>query len=153
MFVNKGSEILCLRYVDVGGFDCIKEHLKVIDQKGYVWFGKIGNKPMASKLRRILREGDGYLLLKSPRKSHLCIFNSFSEESPENADYPEYYSSEILPDRQFSMWFRITSISDALGPTVLRNIILISSRSTIVETAQASMASHFYTVAKIDIEV
>jgi len=43
--IEKGKEILCLKFANAYGLDCIQEHQKIMDELGYVWLGKIGNKP------------------------------------------------------------------------------------------------------------
>jgi len=36
LIIEKGKDILCMRFVNVGGYDCIDEHIKILDKKGYV---------------------------------------------------------------------------------------------------------------------
>lgn len=41
LIVEKGTEILCVKFVNVGGFDYVREHNQILSKKGFVWFGKI----------------------------------------------------------------------------------------------------------------
>ena len=110
LIIGKGKDILCMRFVNVGGYDCIDEHLKVMDKKGYVWFGKIGNKPTDKALVKMLEEESNYILLKEPQNAYICRFEAYSENMPSEDEYPDYYKKEILPTRYFSLWFKLVYI-------------------------------------------
>lgn len=45
MIVKERDKLLLIRYSDLKGIDCMKEHIEVLNEKGYVWFGKIGSVP------------------------------------------------------------------------------------------------------------
>lgn len=153
IIIEKGKNLICVRFVDLGGFDCIKEHNDLIEKNGYVWFAKIGNKPAMKVMQNMLDDKTPYLLLKDPRNAYIAEFSEFSEDKPLEGEYPEYYKTEIPPSRKISVWFKITSIKKVEDLNLLNNIVLISSRSPILETTKKSMASHFFTVARCDIEI
>lgn len=151
LIIEKGKDILCMRFVNVGGYDCIDEHLKVMDKKGYVWFGKIGNKPTNKALVKMLEEESNYILLKEPQNAYICRFEAYSDKMPADGDYPDYYKTEILPTRHFSLWFKLVYIKKVDDMNLLSSVVLKSSRSPILETTSKSMASHFYTVTREEI--
>lgn len=153
IFIERGKDILCVRFVDIGGFDCIQEHLELIKKHGHVWFGKIGNKPTAKVLNRMIEEKSNYILLKDPKNAFICEFEAFSETKPDNCEFPIYYQTEIMPTRNFSIWFKLTSIVKVHDLNSLNNVVLKSSFNPILETARRSMASHFYTVTLKDINL
>lgn len=153
MKIEKGKEILCIRFVNIGGYDCIQEHLKLINSSGYVWFGKIGIKPMKKKLEKMIKDNSKYILLKEPKNAYFCEFDTFSELSPQDNNFPSYYRSHIMPNRNFSIWFKLTSIRKIEDIDALNQIVLKSSRCPILETTRSSMASLFYTVARRDINL
>jgi hypothetical protein len=153
MKIEKGSEILCIRFVNIGENDCIQEHLNIIKSLGYVWFGKIGTKPMIKKLDKIRDNQSNYILLKDPKNAYICEFDAFSDSQPNDNEFPKYYKSEILPTRVFSIWFKLTSIKKISDVDSLNQIVLKSSRSPILETTRSSMASFFYTVARREIDL
>lgn len=152
MIIEKGKDILCMRFANLGGHDCIDEHKKVINEKGFVWFGKIGNKPTDKALDKMIENESKYILLKEPQKAYICRFESYSHEIPAADEFPNYYSTEILPTRSFSIWFKLASIMEVDNLSVLNNIVLKSSRNPILETTKKSMASHFYTVTRENID-
>lgn len=151
MLIERGKDILCIRFSDVGDYDCIREHLEILNNIGYVWFGKIGNKPASSIIEKMQKEKSNYILLKDARNSYICTFDSFQHHEPKKEQFPNYYLSEILPSRLFSVWFRLTSISKINDIEILDSIVTKSSWSPFLETARKSMASHFYTTTKNDI--
>lgn len=149
--ITKGKEILCLRFANVGGLDCIQEHIKILNKSGYVWFGKIGNKPSSKILNEMIENKSNYILLKEPKKACICQFEVYGDGVPDISEYPNYYNTEILPTRQFSIWFKLTSIIKVNSMSELDNIVVKSSRSPILETSRKSMNSQFYTITTKDI--
>jgi len=150
--IQKGKSILCLRFANVGGFDCIDEHIKMLEKNGFVWFGKIGSKPASKALNEMIADNSRYILLKEPKKSYICEFENYKEDMPDKNLFPDYYNTEILPNRKFSIWFKIISILEVNETEKLNSIIVKKSRSPILETARKSMSSHFNTIAKDDVE-
>jgi hypothetical protein len=148
LIIDKGKDILCMRFVNVGGNDCINEHQKIMNEKGFVWFGKIGNKPTAKALDKMLSEKSNFILLKEPKNAYICEFEAYSDKKPREGEFPDYYTTEILPTRHFSLWFKLVAIRHVEDLSLLNSVVLKSSRSPVLETTKKSMASHFYTVAK-----
>lgn len=154
MNIKKNTEMLCLRFTDVGTIDCIEEHKKLIEDIGYVWFGKIGVKPGEGKVKSILSDGIGYLILKKPDGVYICKFDEYSYISPSDYEYPSYYNDkELLGMREFSMWFRISEVKEFNDNDKLRDIVVKSSRETFMVTANKSMSSLFYVVNKKEINL
>ncbi len=153
ILIEKGKKLICIRFVDLGGFDCIGEHNKLIKQNGYVWFAKIGNKIATKVVEKMIDDETPYLLLKDPRKAYIAEFSEFCEVTPSDGGYPDYYKTEIPQSRIISTWFQLTSIKKVDDLAILNDVVLISSRRPILETTKKSMASHFFIVAKSDIEV
>lgn len=154
MRIKKNTNMLCLRFSDVGGMDCIKEHEDVIRVKKFVWFGKIGIKPAKSRVESLLSGGLGFLILKKPNGIYLCEFDSYSYEQPEINEYPSYYDNKVLlGERDFSIWFRIKSIVELSKKETLDNIVVKSSREPFLITANKSMSSVFYVTNRMDLDV
>jgi hypothetical protein len=152
MIIEKGKDMLCMRFVNVGGYDCIEEHKTLLNKNGFVWFGKIGNKPTDRALEKMIQDKSNYILLKDPSKAYICTFETYQYDMPTDG-FPAYYSTEILPNRKFSIWFKLLYITEVTDLSVLNDIVLKSSRSPILETARKSMASHFYTVTKREVVI
>lgn len=144
--IEKGKEILCLKFANADGLDCIQEHQKIMNELGYVWLGKIGNKPAYKTLYKMVINNSAYILLKESKKAYICQFKSYSERIPYTSEYPNYYNTEISPNIKYSIWFKLTSIIEVNNIKILDNIVVKSSRSPILETMKKSMASHFNTI-------
>lgn len=154
MRIEKNTDMLCLRFVDVGKLDCIGEHIDVIKKNNYVWFGKIGVKPAKNKVEAMLEDGKGFILLKKPKGVYLCEFDAFSYDRPEYHEYPAYYNNKILlGEREFSIWFRITEIIEVKDNEILDEIIIKSSREKFMITVNKSMTSIFYVVNRKEVEL
>lgn len=132
MLIEKGKNLICVRFVNLCGFDCVKEHNDLIERSGYVWFAKIGNKPAIKIMQKMIDDKTPYLLLKDPRNAYVAEFSEFREAKPSDGDYPEYYKTEIPPSRKISVWFKLKSIKRVENLNLLKNIILKSSRSPIL---------------------
>jgi len=150
MHIERGTPIILLKFADVGGINTISEHKKLINSIGHVWFGKIGSKPSSNKLASYLKNGKGSLVLRSPKCVYYCEFDAFTESEPSNAEYPEYYKN-LMPNRNFDIWFRIISMTEVVRMDLLENLVLESSRSPMHEALKRSMGSFFYTIARNDI--
>lgn len=154
MKIKQKTDMLCLRFVDVGKLDCIDEHKAIIKKNDYVWFGKIGVKPAKSKVEAMLDDGNGYIMLKKPNGVYLCEFDAFSNDKPEDHEYPTYYNNKnLIGEREFSMWFRIREILEFEDKEILNEIIIKSSREKFMITANKSMSSLFYVVNRKEIEL
>lgn len=126
----------------------IAAHLRVIENHGFVWFGKMGS-PMARArievLNRQIVEGTPtYLVLVRARANgrtvHLCRISDMSRERPtDEASIPAYYRSRP----GVGVWIRLTSIQSA-SPAVLAKLQVSSSSSPLTQTLAASAKSFFY---------
>lgn len=151
--IEEGKEILCIRFVNVGGYDCIEEHQNMINSIGYVWFGKIGSKPATKILEKMINNKSNYILLKDPKNAYICKFDAFSLSMPKDNEFPNYYKSEFINRKNFSIWFKLIVIKRVEDLRKLNVVVVKSSLSPILETTNRSMASFFYTVTRQDISL
>lgn len=155
MILYKGSKQLLLKFGYLHGIDCIQEHQNVINNLGYVWFGKIGIRPKSSIIDKMLDSElkSNFIILKSAKECYLCHFDKYSLISPENG-FPEYYISHLrMTSDTFSIWFRITEMKKISDLTSLQEIVVESSGNPLLVACRQSMAAHFFTIANKDIEV
>lgn len=144
MRIPERSNHICIRYSDLKSIDCATEHKNVIDKKGYVWFGKIGSKPRRDILDTILEEKTNYIILKSKKDCYICTFEKYTEQIPEDKNYPKYYD-ESFNLENFTIWFKLTSMIKVEDQDILSNIIVKSSKNPLINACNKSMASHFFT--------
>lgn len=95
MIIPVKTQMLLFRFSNYGKNKFIDEHIKVLNDKGFVWMMKIGKRTNVDKINEILRQG-GYLVLKSPvrdgEKYYLAQFTEVKECEPDEEYAPEYYS-------------------------------------------------------------
>jgi|APSaa5957512622_1039677.scaffolds.fasta_scaffold100165_3 hypothetical protein len=106
---------------------------------------------MIRRKQTMVTEDSKYLLLKKPGNAYICEFEDISEETP-NSGYPEYYKTEIFPNRQFSIWFKLISIKEINNIDLLNHVITKSSLNPILESTARSIAPHFFTFTKEEID-
>ena len=153
MFIEKGKELVCLRYADFKGIDTIEEHNELIEKQGYAWFGKAGSKPKVDRLDIMLENKPAFIILKSKVGYFICEFEEYSLDRPNDGDYPEYYKDHVLSDMHISMWFKILKIKKVLDTMKMEKIVVSSSKRTVPDVIRHSMSSSFYTKAIENIEV
>lgn len=128
MVIKENTNMLLFRFRDFGKYDFIDTHREFIEKNGYVWLLKIGKKTSSERLSEIQREG-GWMILRSPKadggKSYVVKFVSFTEETPNDGMFPEYYE-EVINSEDFweatCQWFkidRIISLSDEFSKTLV----------------------------------
>lgn len=128
MVIKENTNMLLFRFRDFGNYDFIDTHREFIEKHGYVWLLKIGKKTSSEKVSVIQREG-GWMILRSPKakgsNSYVAKFVSFSEETPKDGMFPEYYE-EVINSEDFweatCQWFkidRIISLSDKSSKTLV----------------------------------
>ncbi len=119
----------------------IFHHQKVIDENGYVWFGKFGNRISKDIINEQLSNNDPqFLLIKSGGIDRYWVhFDKFQEEQPEIMLIPEYYrntSSEI------KSWFRVKKFETA-DKNVLSQCRVLSSGDILSNVSKHSMNPYF----------
>lgn len=152
MIIPEMSNHICIRYADLKSIDCAYEHKAVIEEKGYVWFGKIGSKPRRDILDKILEEKISYIILKSKNECYICTFDKYVEKIPEDKNYPNYYEKSFELEN-FTIWFRLTSMVKVEDKNILSNIVVKSSRNKLINACNSSMASHFFTFNRNEIQL
>lgn len=152
MIIPEMSNHICIRYADLKSIDCSYEHKKVIEETGYVWFGKIGSKPRRDVLDKILEEKTSYIILKSKYDCYICTFEKYIEVVPEDKNYPAYYNKSFELEN-FTIWFKLTSMIKVKDKNILNDIVVKSSRNKLVNACNSSMASHFFTLNRKEIKI
>jgi len=104
--MKDGQNYLLLRYSTGTVKDCIKLHKEVLAEKGYCWFGKIGNVPSAHILQQVFDESQPVLVLYRKNAAFICNVKKYSMRTPQDG-VPRYYQDEgIFP----SVFFCLESI-------------------------------------------
>jgi hypothetical protein len=133
----------------------IAVHREILQNEGYVWFGKMGAKiggPRTAALREQIEAGiETPLILVRARVNgrtvHYCRISSFTRERPSKEEshcIPSYYRRR----EDVGVWFRLTSM-DQVRPGWLNDATVCSSQRPLPQTLATSVASFFYVATPI----
>lgn len=75
----------------------IEAHEELIKKKGYVWYGKLGNKIASSVLSDILENAEPRILLihSGATYRYWAYVDKIQHEIPETEGIPAYYRNEV----------------------------------------------------------
>lgn len=119
----------------------IAAHQQCIEQKGYVWYGKLGS-AVSDKMCKELMANDStkILLIHSGRTARYWAYiDKVQKEIPKLVDIPEYYRNQA---GLFKTWFRVTKIEEA-DKTVMAHCVVASSGAPLSRTSKSSMSPYF----------
>lgn len=135
------KKILIVRYGKNIVLDCIQNHKKVIDDKGFCWFGKIGRSPSAKVLSDTIHN-NGKIILYSSTECFICDCSEYTTKKP-ITNYPKYYDEYIFnQSKEPSIYFELRSIS-SIDISELNELVVSSSKNNLLNTLKKSMNSFF----------
>ena len=134
---------IALRFGEHFAPECgtIAAHQKIIDEMGFVWYGKLGA-PISEKVKtEILSLPQPRILLISSGKAgrywaHVC---EIQRETPVCDAIPLYYREF---SNKFKSWFKITSINPA-PKNIMSQCRVASSQAPLGEASRHSMSPYF----------
>ncbi len=134
---------IALRFGEQFSPECgtIMAHQKLIDELGYVWYGKMGN-PISDKVIKEIMKGEGtkVLFIQSGEPNRYWAYVSeITKKTPPLNGIPEYYRNKA--DR-FKTWLKITKFE--LAPkNIMSKCRVISSGASLSVTSRHSMSPYF----------
>lgn len=141
--LQQGQKILILRYGKQIVEECIKLHQDIIEDSGYVWFGKLGTAPGKKSIDSILDEEYPQLILYTRGEGYLCSVENISYDIPAGG-YPEYYRNELFDKLIYpSVYFKLTLI-EKIEISNLDKLTVVSSGNSALDTLMHSMASFLF---------
>ena len=134
---------ISLRYTDrfAPQNGTIQEHQRILDEKGYVWYGKMGS-PISEKVAEMILKNDvpRFLLIHSGYTERYWMhIDDISRERPADNDFPQYYHK--MGDN-FRTWFRVVKI-EAADRDVIGKCKVASSGASLSEVSRHSMSPYF----------
>lgn len=152
MKIEKGKKMLLVRYSDYLYDNCIDDHINVIKEKGYCWFGKVGKqKPSQKFCDIVLKDEKPMIILHSAKKSFICNVSDIIFEKPKDGVFPEYYEAFLFEKgNEPSAYFKITSC-DEISKSVLSCFVVSSSRNYLTYSLHSSMNSIFMIECQKDV--
>lgn len=134
---------IALRFGEHFSPECgtIAAHQQIIDERGYVWYGKMGN-PVATRIvEELLALDDTKILLINSGKAdrYWARVSDIKKETPEKAGIPSYYRDNT---EKFKTWFKVTSFEPA-PKDIMSKCYVVSSGAALGEVSKHSMSPYF----------
>ena len=134
---------VALRFAENFAPDCgtIAAHQDVIDERGFVWYGKLGSPVSAKAAGEIFMEDDPRILLihSGGAERWWAHIEAIKRETPELSAVPSYYRNRA--DR-FSCWFKVVSFERA-DAKVMSSCFVASSGKVLTEASRHSISPYF----------
>lgn len=123
----------------------IEAHNEVIQEKGYVWYGKLGNRIATSMFDEILKNDEPRILLihSGAPDRYWAYVDKIQHDIPEIDDIPAYYRDEA---GRFKTWFRVIKFEDA-PRDVMSRCTVASSGQELGIASKHSMSPYFKIIA------
>ena len=132
--------------------DFLTVHQLLIDEYGFVWFGKKGNRGLSQNLYNCIKQHKVLLIRDSKinnYKTYLCTVQEISSHKP-TISIPMYYhqfNDLIIP------WFKVTNIKEIDKHLIEEKFSAVSSDIPLKRTLSKSMCPFFYIKPKKNIEI
>lgn len=119
----------------------IQAHESLIQEIGYVWYGKLGLPLSQKAISYIENNGDPKILLIHSGKTarYWAHVSEITREEPELAGIPHYYRDNR---EKFKTWFKVISFEQA-SKDIMGKCKVISSGTTLGEVSKHSMSPYF----------
>lgn len=129
----------------------IAAHQKIIDELGYVWYGKLGSAVSEKNIEAIMANEIPKILLICSGKTdrYWAYVSEIKKTSPETKAIPEYYRDEA---GVFKTWFKIVSF-EAAPKNIMSQCCVASSGTPLGEVSKHSMSPYFVIEYKEDKEM
>lgn len=129
--MEKDKRYLILKYGENEIQETAKKHMKVIEDKGYCWFGKLG-RALSSKAQSIVMDTNRIFFYV---KGHLYFgeVEEISTKQP-NGNVPEYYQEYFYDRFEFpSMYLKLNRLVE-VDVKVLEDLYVDTTKKTVVES-------------------
>ena len=139
---------IALRFADNFAPDSgtIAEHRKMIDELGYVWYGKLGTPISKAVATQILSNKERKILLihSGSVGRYWAYIDLIQRKKPDINAIPEYYRFKA---DSFNTWFRVNKLIDA-PKDILSKCTVASSGTLLSRASRHSMSPYF--IIKVD---
>lgn len=138
---------IALRFSNKFALKCgtIAAHEELIRKKGYVWYGKLGNKIASSVFSDILENAEPRILLihSGATYRYWAYVDKIQHEIPEIEGIPAYYRDEA---EKLKTWFRVIRFEDA-PRDIMGKCTVASSGQELGIASKHSMSPYFKIIA------
>ena len=134
---------IALRFGEHFSPECgtIAAHQAIIDQLGYVWYGKMGNPIAASVMQELLSQKNAKILLISSGKAdrYWARVTDISRSVPNKEGIPLYYRDKA---DSFRTWFKVIRFERA-PRDIMAKCVVVSSGAPLGSVSRHSMSPYF----------
>ena len=119
----------------------IAAHQRIIDDYGYVWYGKLGIAVGGKIIEEMKQSTDPkFLLINSGKADRYWVhFIEISKDKPNVAEYPAYYAEKA---DLMKTWFKVITFEPA-ARDVMSHCFVASSGNSLSEASRHSMSPYF----------
>lgn len=119
----------------------IVAHNNLLKNKGYVWYGKMGNALSSDTANSLLKSKPIKILLihSGTQKRYWACVDDISRSYPGDGEYPEYYRDK---KDKVKTWLRFINIETA-PKDIMSKCIVISSGEPLSSVSRHSMSPYF----------
>ena len=119
----------------------IAAHQAIIDDVGYVWYGKLGSSVSDKNVAEIMKNENPRILLVSSGKTERYWANiaEIKKTTPPLREIPQYYRDEA---GIFKTWFKVISF-EAAPKNIMSQCCVASSGTPLGEASKHSMSPYF----------
>lgn len=126
----------------------IAAHQGIIDELGYVWYGKLGNKISDKVAAEVMNNESPRILLINSGKTtrYWANVTEIKKDTPEASGIPAYYRDSA---KNFKTWFKVVSFETA-PKDIMSRCFVTSSGVPLGEVSKHSMSPYFIIEIKDD---
>lgn len=136
-------QTIALRFADnfAPSEGTIAAHENLLKEKGYVWYGKMGNALSSKTIGTLLKTKPVKVLLihSKTQKRYWVHTDDISRIYPGDGEYPEYYRDK---KDKIKTWLRIVKIETAPND-IMSKCTVISSGESLSSVSRHSMSPYF----------
>ena len=134
---------IALRFGEHFSPECgtIAAHQELLDELGYVWYGKMGNPVTKRIIDELKAQEDTRILLINSGKAgrYWAYVSEITRDIPDLKGIPAYYRD--MPEK-FTTWFKITAFEPAKRD-IMSKCFVVSSGAVLGEVSKHSMNPYF----------
>ena len=142
---------IALRFSNSFAPECgtIQAHQALIEQNGFVWYGKLGTKVSSGIANIILKNDNSRILLihSGATQRYWAYIDKIVFSTPPLQEIPEYYRDRAA---EFKTWFRVRSFE--LAPKDILSYCVVSSSGTLLSKASRHSMSPYFIIETVEVE-
>lgn len=125
---------LVVKYKENPASDSIALHRKIIDEKGFCWFGKIGKNTAPIAVITISNSLPAEVILYSKNYVYRCVCTEIIYKKPKEKAYPLYYEELWKEnDEIMSIFFKFIKI-EQINMDMLNKYIVESNKNNLLNS-------------------